>query len=218
MIVESLIVGLVQTNCYVVADEETGQMAVIDPGGDVERIVSVVRRVGTQVQADPCVAYVVNTHAHFDHVLENERLLEQLGRLQSTTPVLVAHSKAAPLLATGGGAELFGLRAVSSPQPDRLVNDGDVLSVGHDTFQVLYTPGHSPGSISLYNGNAKSVFVGDVLFAQGIGRTDLPGGDWKTLLASIRSRLFALPDETTVYPGHGPVTTIGRERKSNPFL
>lgn len=223
MIVKTLIVGLVQTNCYVIADEETGQMAVIDPGGDVERIVSAVQEVGARVQGRPSVAYVINTHAHFDHVLENGRLLERLARLQragllSAAPELVAHPQAVPLLAMGGGAELFGLPAASSPAPDRLVEDGDVLALGRCTFQVLHTPGHSPGSISLYSSDEKCVFVGDVLFAQGVGRTDLPGGDWKTLLASIRSRLLVLPDDTTVYPGHGPVTTIGRERQSNPFL
>lgn len=218
MIVKTLIVGLVQTNCYVIADEETGQMAVIDPGGDVERIVSAVQEVGARVQGYPSVACVINTHAHFDHVLENGRLLEQLVRLQSAAPELVAHPQAVPLLSIGGGAELFGLRPASSPAPDRLVQDGDVIAVGRCTFQVLHTPGHSPGSISLYSGDEKSVFVGDVLFAQGVGRTDLPGGDWKTLLASIRGRLLELADDTTVYPGHGPVTTIGRERQSNPFL
>jgi glyoxylase-like metal-dependent hydrolase (beta-lactamase superfamily II) len=98
------------------------------------------------------------------------------------------------------------------------LNDGDTLTVGTCSFQVLHTPGHSLGSISLYGAAEKCVFVGDVLFAQGVGRTDLPGGDWKTLLRSIRERLFALPDDTTVYPGHGPATTIGHERKSNPFL
>jgi hydroxyacylglutathione hydrolase len=223
MIVETRIVGLVQTNCYVIADEETGQMAVIDPGGDVEHIVGAVQEVGARVRGHPSVAYVINTHAHFDHVLENGRLLEQLARLQlaglqAAAPELVAHPQALPLLSIGGGAELFGLRPASSPAPDRLVKDGDVLGVGRCTFQVLHTPGHSPGSISLYSSDEKCVFVGDVLFAQGVGRTDLPGGEWKTLLASIRSRLLVLPDDTTVYPGHGPVTTIGRERRSNPFL
>ena len=223
MIVETRIVGLVQTNCYVIADEETGHMAVIDPGGDVERIVSAVQEVGARVQGRPSVVYVINTHAHFDHVLENGRLLGQLARLrparvQAAGPELVAHPQAVPLLSIGGGAELFGLRPASSPMPDRLVQEGDVLEVGRCAFRVLHTPGHSPGSISLYNADAKSVFVGDVLFAQGVGRTDLPGGDWQTLLASIRNRLFELPDDTIVYPGHGPVTTIGRERQSNPFL
>ena len=218
MIVETLIVGLVQTNCYVIADEETGQMAVIDPGGEAERIVRAVQKVKARCEVDGHVVHVINTHAHFDHVLANRPLIEQLGRLQGVTPVLVAHPEAVPLLSMGGGAELFGLRPASSPEPDLLVNDGDAFDVGASSFEVLHTPGHSPGSISFYSAADKSVFVGDVLFARGVGRTDLPGGDWKTLMTSIRSRLFVLPDDTTVYPGHGPVTTIGRERASNPFL
>jgi glyoxylase-like metal-dependent hydrolase (beta-lactamase superfamily II) len=99
-----------------------------------------------------------------------------------------------------------------------MLSDGETLALGGQMFQVLHTPGHSLGSISLYNATEKCVFVGDVLFSQSVGRADLPGGDWKTLLNSIRHRLFSLPEETLVYPGHGLVTTIGRERKSNPFL
>lgn len=218
MIVKTLVVGLVQTNCYVIADEETGHTAVIDPGGDVERIVSTVQKTSTRFKADLCVDYVINTHAHFDHVQENGRLLEQLAKVQSEPPMLVTHRQAVSMLSIGGGAELFGLRAVPSPDPDLLVQDGDVLSWGNVAFQILHTPGHSPGSISLYSAKENCVFVGDVLFAQGVGRTDLPGGNWKTLMDSIRDRLFALPDDAVVYPGHGPSTTIGREKHSNPFL
>jgi glyoxylase-like metal-dependent hydrolase (beta-lactamase superfamily II) len=218
MIVECLVVGLVQTNCYVIADEKTGHTAVIDPGGDVEQIVSILQEIDTRFEADLRVDTVIDTHAHFDHVQDNGRLLEALARVQPSPPKLVAHAQAVSLLSIGGGAELFGLRAVPSPEPDVLVKDGDVLSWGSVSFQVLHTPGHSQGSISLYSAEEACVFVGDVLFAQGVGRTDLPGGNWKTLLNSIRDRLFALPDDTVVYPGHGPATTIGREKRSNPFL
>lgn len=217
MIVETLIVGLVQTNCYVIADEGTGDAAIVDPGGDAERIVRAVRELGQRLRVDLCVDYVVNTHAHFDHILDNGRLIEQLARLQPTAPSLVAHVQASPLIVAGGGATWFGLRSAPGPAPDLVLSDGDMLSLASHSFRVLHTPGHSPGSISLYCAAEKSVFVGDVLFRQGVGRADLPGGDWSTLLNSIRSRLFALPDETIVYPGHGPATTIGQERQSNPF-
>jgi hydroxyacylglutathione hydrolase len=187
MIVETLIVGLLQTNCYVIGDEETGQGAVIDPGGHAERILSAVRQVGEKLCAELCVRYVIDTHAHFDHTLENGRLMHGLTRLQDTPPELVAHVQAAPVLAAGGGAGWFGFPSTPSPAPDRLVHDGDVLT-------------------------------GDVLFQRGVGRPDLPGGDWATLMDSIRKRLFALPDDTRVYPGHGPCTMIGVEKRSNPFL
>jgi glyoxylase-like metal-dependent hydrolase (beta-lactamase superfamily II) len=218
MIVKTLVVGLVQTNCYVIADEDTGKVAVIDPGGDVERILSTVEEVGKRCRSEPQVVYVVNTHGHFDHSLENAELLERLARFQHTAPKLVAHTQATTLLAAGGGAAWFGVRSSPGPEPDWMLSDGETLALGGQMFQVLHTPGHSLGSISLYNATEKCVFVGDVLFSQSVGRADLPGGDWKTLLNSIRSRLLSLPEETTVYPGHGPATTIDRERTSNPFL
>jgi glyoxylase-like metal-dependent hydrolase (beta-lactamase superfamily II) len=218
MIVETLVVGVVQTNCYVIAEEDTGRVGILDPGGPVEQILCTVHEVGTRLETDPWVDYVVNTHAHFDHILGNGPLIEALAHVQPAPPMLVVHAQAVSLLSMGGGAELFGLRAEPSPEPDLVLGDGDELRLGGSTFQVLHTPGHSPGSISLYSAAERCVFVGDLLFAQGVGRTDLPGGDWSTLLRSIRTRLLVLPDETVVYPGHGPRTTIGRERRSNPFL
>jgi hydroxyacylglutathione hydrolase len=218
MIVETLVVGFVQTNCYVIVDEKGRDAAIIDPGGDAERIVSTVLALGQRLKSDLRVGCVINTHANFDHILDNSRLIDQLARLQTIPPRLVAHKQAAPLMATGGGARWFGLPSVPGREPDELVEDGDTISLSGRPFQVLYTPGHSPGSISLYSAADKSVFVGDVIFRQGVGRTDLQGGDWKTLLKSIRDRLLVLPDDTIVYPGHGPATTIGHERQSNPFL
>ncbi len=218
MIIQTLVVGLLQTNCYVIGDEETRQGAVIDPGGHAERILSVVSQLGTQLGAELCVKYVIDTHAHFDHVLDNGRLMRRLTRLQDTPPELVVHAQAAPVLAAGAGAAWFGFPSTPSPAPDRLVNEGDVLSLGQLSLQVLHTPGHSPGSISLYCAAEKALFSGDVLFRQGVGRPDLPGGDRATLMDSIRNRLFALPDDTRVYPGHGPSTTLGVEKRSNPFV
>jgi glyoxylase-like metal-dependent hydrolase (beta-lactamase superfamily II) len=144
--------------------------------------------------------------------------LERLTADQETPPKLVAHVEAVPLLAQGGGAALFGFRMAPSPEPEQIVGEGDVLRLGAHAFTVMCTPGHSLGSVSLYCAAEKVIFVGDVLFRQGVGRSDLPGGSWRALQASIRNRLYALPDDTKVYPGHGPATTIGREKKSNPFV
>jgi hydroxyacylglutathione hydrolase len=212
MIVETLVVGLIQTNCYVIAEESTREGAIVDPGGDADQILGAVDRLQLQVK------YVANTHAHFDHTLANGQVMRGLDERQKTPPSLVTHPAAAPLLTQGGGARWFGIPSMPSPEPDLLVNDGDVLPLGHLSFQVLHTPGHSPGSISLYCAAEKVLFDGDVLFRQGVGRTDLPGGHWNTLLHSIQNRLFVLPDDTVVYSGHGPSTTIGWEKRANPFL
>lgn len=215
MIVKTLVVGQLQTNCYLVVDAKTGETMIVDPGAESERIYAALEELpGAEIS----VRYVVNTHAHFDHVQANGALLEKLRLVQGSPPQLVAHAEAVPLLAQGGGAAFFGFRAAPSPQPDRIVAEGDVLCLGGSEFRVLHTPGHSPGSISLYCAGEALIFVGDVLFRQGVGRYDLPGGDWTTLEESIRSRLYTLPDATVVYPGHGPATTVGREKKSNPWV
>jgi glyoxylase-like metal-dependent hydrolase (beta-lactamase superfamily II) len=210
MIVETLTVGALGTNCYVIAEQRTGIGAIIDPGAEPARILAAARRF--------TIHYVIDTHAHFDHMTGNGAVLEGLREVQDTPAELVAHPQAAPLLAAGGGAKLFGLPAVSSPSPARLVEHGDALALGGLLLDVLHTPGHSAGSISLYNAQEGVVFCGDVLFQQSVGRYDLPGGDWATLKASIVEQLLVLPDATVVYPGHGPATTIGSERKRNPFL
>ncbi len=211
MIIETLVVGSLQTNCYLVGDEQTGACAVVDPGDDADQI---LRALG-HAQVPLTVQYVIDTHAHFDHILANRDLLRALSVQQESRPELILHAAEAPLLAADGGAAWFGFTPVPSPKPDRFVADGDVLSVGQISLQVLHTPGHSPGSISLYCAAEGVLFAGDVLFRQGVGRHDLPGGDWAALMDIIRDRLFVLPDETRVYPGHGPATTIGLEKRDN---
>ena len=210
MLVHTLTVGTLQTNCYVIEDAEGSAGAIIDPGAEPVRILRAVD--GLEIR------YVINTHAHFDHTLANAAVMEGLRAVQATPPQLVAHTRAAPLLAADGGAALFGFRSIPSPEPDQFVGDGDALSLGATTLRIFYTPGHSPGSISLYSAEDGAVFVGDVLFWRGVGRADLPGGSWPMLLESIRDQLLVLPDETLVYPGHGPSTTIGEERSENPYL
>lgn len=210
MRVHTLTVGTLQTNCYLIEDRQEGVGAIVDPGAEPGRIL--------QAASALEIRYVVITHAHFDHTMANAAVLEGLRARQISPPKLIAHPEAASQLAAGGGAALFGFHAQPSPPPDRLVDDGDALPLGSTTFQVVHTPGHSPGSISLYSAEDGVVFVGDVLFWRGVGRPDLPGGSWPVLLESIQSRLLALPDETRVYPGHGPPTTIGEERSENPYL
>lgn len=212
MILETLIVGQIQTCCYVVGERAGGTGMVIDPGGNARRILQTVNKHNLQVR------YVVNTHGHFDHILANEDVLDMLRANQITPPQLVAHPQAAPLLAQAGGAAWFGIAANPGPVPDLLVQEGAELTLDALRWQVLHTPGHSPGSICLYCATENVLFAGDVLFRRGIGRTDLPGGDFDTLVRSVKDKLFALPDTTLVYPGHGQPTTIGEEKRKNPFI
>jgi glyoxylase-like metal-dependent hydrolase (beta-lactamase superfamily II) len=206
LIVATLPVGLIQTNCYVVGCPETRKGVIIDPGGHPENILAEVKR------HELAITYVLDTHAHFDHTDANGAII------QATGVPLALHPGDLPILRASGGAALFGLHADPSPMPDIELGDGDELEVGTLLFQVLHTPGHSPGHVCFYEANHGAVFDGDVLFHRGIGRTDLPGGNWTQLLDSIERVLFALPDETLVYSGHGPMTTIGDEKRLNPWL
>lgn len=206
MIVETLPVGLLQANCYLVGCEETHQAAVIDPGGDARIILVAAERGGLSI------VYVLNTHGHFDHVDANAAIVEATGA------PLAIHPLDRPLLEVEGGASIFGLKGHASPPPDRELQDGDEIEVGTLRFQVLHTPGHTPGHVCFYEADEGVLFDGDVLFRRGVGRADLPGGNWNQLMHSIRHVLFSLPDETVVYSGHGTPTTIGEEKRLNPWL
>lgn len=206
MIIRTIPVGITQTNCYIAGCDETMQGAVIDPGDNAERILKAVRESGLAVR------YVFNTHCHFDHMGANADVVEATGAL------LALHPAELPILEARGGAAWFGVQVKESPSPDVELGPGQMLTVGTLRFQVLHTPGHSPGGVTLYLEEEGVAFDGDVLFASGVGRTDLPGGDWETLERSIRDVLFALPDETVLYPGHGPKTTVGQEKRSNPWV
>lgn len=205
MIIKRLTVGPIETNCYIVGDEDSGLGVIIDPGGDVADILDAVR------EADADIVYVIDTHAHFDHTVANAEVLAATGAK------LVLHRDEVPILAQGGGASTFGIPGVSSPPADLLVKDGDVITVGNVRFRVIHTPGHTPGSISLYVEDEGVLFSGDLLFNQGVGRTDLPGGDYDAIMRSLQ-RVLSLPEETVVYPGHGPHTTIGDEKRGNPYI
>lgn len=205
MIIKSLEVGPIMANCYIVGCEQTQKAAVIDPGGDADRILM------TLADEKLTVEYLINTHGHFDHVGDNRRMKEATG-----APLLI-HAGDAPMLSRlSTDAAMFGLSAQNSPEPDRTVEEGDTVEFGEIALKVLHTPGHSPGGIALHTDGV--VFVGDTLFAGSIGRTDLPGGDYNTLIQSVRTKLFPLGDEVKVFCGHGPATTIGREKQYNPFF
>jgi len=204
-LIKTLVVGPLQVNCYLVACPVSRAALVIDPGDEAERIVAAVRA------ADWRVVSIVNSHGHFDHIGANQALIAATGA------ELLIHAHDLPLLQKAQShAQVYGLRAEPSPAPDRLLQDGDRVALGTLNCQVIHLPGHSPGGIALHCGN--HLFCGDVLFAGSIGRTDLPGGDHRTLVEGIRARLWPLPGETIVHPGHGPDTTIARERLSNPFV
>lgn len=204
VIIEKLAVGPIMANCFIVGCDDTRECAVIDPGAEAERILARVARAGLTVTR------IINTHGHFDHVGGNRELKAATGA------ELLIHALDAPMLdhlAQMAGS--FGLRAENSPPPDRTIDEGDCIAVGQIELSVRHTPGHTPGGISLYNDG--HVFVGDTLFQGSIGRTDFPGGDFETLITSIRAKLFALDDRVKVYTGHGPETTIGAEKRYNPF-
>jgi hydroxyacylglutathione hydrolase len=206
VIIHTIPVGITQTNCYIAGCEETQEGVVIDPGGHPKRILKAIEESGLAIR------YVLNTHCHFDHMGANAEIVTATGA------PLALHPAELPILQARGGAALFGVIARESPLPDVELEPGQVLEVGTLRFQVLHTPGHSPGGVTFYLEQEGVAFDGDVLFAGGVGRTDLPGGDWDTLMHSIHQVLFALPDETVLYPGHGPKTTVGREKAHNPWL
>ncbi len=205
MIIKKLEVGPIMANCFILGCENTKEAAVIDPGDDADRILM------TLANENLTVKYLVNTHGHFDHVGANKRMKEVTGA------PLAIHTEDVPMLSQlSRSAASFGLAAENSPEPDLLLHDGDTVTFGDITLKVIHTPGHSRGGICLYTKG--HLFAGDTLFAGSIGRTDLPGGDYDTLIAGIKEKLLVLDPDTVVYTGHGPETTIANEKRMNPFL
>ena len=198
-------VGPLSNNTYVVVCESVREAVVIDPSFDSRPIWDDIERNGWKVTA------VLNTHAHIDHVVENVYFMDKSGA------GLAMHSDDLSLLHNMEmQAAWMGIEPPQVSEPTRLLREGDTIEVGSGELKIVHTPGHSPGSVSFIGPDF--VISGDALFAGSIGRTDLPGGNYDQLIDAIRSKLFVLPDDTTVYPGHGPATTIGRERTTNPFL
>lgn len=207
MIFDIVEVGPLGVNCSLLGCEETGQGIVVDPGGDVDRILGAIQKRKLTIRA------IVNTHGHFDHVGGNQQLKD------ATAAELLIHQADEPMLSrVAAVAGMYGMSAQNSPAPDRFLEDGMVVVFGNHSLQVIHTPGHTPGGCCLYLASKQLLISGDTLFADGVGRTDLPGGSHEQLVNSIRSRLFTLPDQVVVWPGHGPSTTIGHEKHHNPYL
>jgi len=208
MIVKALVVGPFASNCFIVGSEKTKEGMVIDPGADAPNILNTVRSLGLSI------VLIVATHNHIDHVGALRSVKDATGAKYAVHEADAMEAKPAVFGRMMG--LMLGSSLRSPPKPERLLKDGDVIEIGDLKFKVLYTPGHTPGGISLLSDGV--VFSGDTLFNFGIGRTDLAGGDYGKLMDSIMTKLMVLPDSTIVYPGHGPETTIGAERKWNPFL
>ncbi|MBI3742398.1 MAG: MBL fold metallo-hydrolase [Chloroflexi bacterium] len=205
MMLETIVVGALAVNCYLVGDEKTGEAIVIDPGGDARAILAALASHHWIARA------IVNTHAHFDHV----GALSEV-RVATGAPFYLHAADIEILSYAQASAARFGLAIPQPAPPEKILQESDVVSVGSISLRVLHTPGHTPGGICLVQD--KIVFAGDTLFKASIGRTDFSGGDYATLMKSIGDKLFPLADETIVYPGHGPATTMAEEKMLNPFL
>jgi glyoxylase-like metal-dependent hydrolase (beta-lactamase superfamily II) len=207
MIHEIVPVGPLQCNCSIVGDPETKAGIVIDPGDDVDEILAIVERHGLTV------TQIAISHGHIDHVAGAMELRARTG-----APILINERDRRLLDMLDAQAKWLGLATPGRVEVASGLSDGDVLRAGPLRAEVLHTPGHTEGSVCLYFAEARRLIAGDTLFAGSIGRTDLPGGSFEKIMMSLHDRLLALPEETLVVPGHGPVTSIGEERQSNPFL
>lgn len=208
MILKELVVGPIASNCFIVGSEATKEAMIIDPGADGDDILSAASGLGLSI------VLIVATHNHPDHLGALREVKESTGADYAIHEA--DQESSIPSVFERMAGALMGGSLKGVPKPDRVLRDGDVIKIGDLEFAVLHTPGHSHGGISLSGDGV--VFSGDTLFNLGIGRTDIPGGDYATLMDSIITRLMVLPDDTIVYPGHGSSTTIGTERKRNPFL
>lgn len=207
MIHEILAVGPLQCNCSILGDETSREAIVVDPGDDISRIVALLQ------QHQLTVKQIIITHAHIDHIAGAQRLKQLTG-----APILYNQLDIPLVKMMDMQAGWLGIPTPEVPTPDDTLEDGKIIAITGLTGSILHTPGHTEGSVCLYLPQQALLLAGDTLFAGSIGRTDLPGGDTRKLLTSIRDSLLPLPNDTTVIPGHGPRTTIGAERESNPFL
>jgi glyoxylase-like metal-dependent hydrolase (beta-lactamase superfamily II) len=207
MILKTLVVGPFGTNCYVVGAKVGGPGLIIDPGADARQILAAVNDSRLKI------SLIVITHAHIDHIGALSQVKEATG---ADFAIHEAEAKGGMGMFSRMLSTMTGGSFSPPPKPERLLKDGDSIDIGDLKFKVLYTPGHSPGGISLYGNGV--LFSGDTLFNYGIGRTDFPGCSYEQIMDSINNKLMILPDETLVYPGHGPATKIGEEKRGNPFL
>lgn len=207
MIQETLPVGLLQCNCTILGDEKTGEAIVIDPGDDIPQIQAILNRHGLKVR------YIVITHAHIDHIAGAQKLKRLTG-----APIYYNENDLPLVKMMDVQASWLRMPTPEVAPPDAPLTEGQKISVGEIHGQILCTPGHTQGSVCLYVPDKSLLIAGDTLFAGSVGRTDLPGGDPRQLIHSIRDQILTLPDQTKVIPGHGPNTTVGEEREENPFL
>jgi len=199
--------GALLVNCYIIGDEKNREAVVIDPGGDADAILYLLKEDDLKLTA------IINTHSHFDHIGGNAELKRATG-----APLYIHPAEKDMLIGMNSLASQWGIPFEPSPPADLTLDQGDVIEIGQTKLDVLHTPGHSPGGISLKVRDMPMVIVGDSLFQFSIGRTDFPGASHALLIRSIREKLLTLGDDCEVYPGHGPPTVIGREKKYNPFL
>ncbi len=197
-----------QQNCSIIRCEKTGKGAVVDPGGDLDLLLAEIEKEGVKIEQ------ILLTHAHIDHAGATSDLAKQLA-----VPVIGPEREDEFLIqALAMQGQMFGIPHAAPFVPDRWLAQGDTVTVGAETFEVRHCPGHTPGHVIFYNVEYKVAIVGDVLFHGSIGRTDLPRGDHQTLLHSIKTQILSLPDDVTFLPGHGPTSTIGEQRRMNPYL
>ena len=204
----SFTLGQVMTNAYLIADPNTREAIVIDPADEGDVIVAEAEKRGWHIGS------IWLTHAHFDHLAGAGGVADRVN----PPPPVALHPEDYPLWRMQGGAPLFGMRIDPGPEPTIDLSQGQILKVGENQVEVRHAPGHTRGHVIFWCNAAKVAFCGDVIFQDSIGRTDLPGGDYQTLIDSIQKQILSLPDETRLFCGHGPQTTVGRERKWNPFL
>ncbi len=200
-------VGPLWTNCYIAWDTDSREGILIDPGDEGERLVDEVKKNGIRVRQ------IVLTHGHFDHIKEAARVSSELN-----APVCAGKEDMPLIQHASEQAVFFGFRPITPPHIQSFLEHGNSLSVGSSVFRVISTPGHSPGSITLYSSSEGVAMVGDLIFFESVGRTDIAGGDYGTLLRSIQEHVLSMPDETRLLSGHGEETTVGHERLYNPFL
>jgi len=204
MKIENIVVGQLQVNCFISYDEDSLEAMVVDPGDEPDKIIKFIEH------RKLTVSRIVCTHAHFDHIGAVRRLKEKTG-----APVMIHKGDADIYMRADKQGTLWGFHIEQPPEPDIFVNDGDEIAVGRSRFKVLHTPGHSPGGICLYGEGV--IFTGDTIFAGSVGRTDFPGGSVTDLKRSF-SEIISMPPETRIFPGHGPLTTVKREKKYNFFV